>query len=564
MAVRYIGRMERKKRSETISFGSALSIPVAEFASQGNAILGIRDSGKSYTATWLAERLLENGIPFVAFDPVGIWRYLKVPGRPGGTGYNVVVAGENADLDLSPASAREIVRAAMQENISLVLDLYSMHLSKRDWRAIVEASVRLLLYENKPYGLRHIFLEEAAEFVPQRIGPDQGSVYAEIEKLARMGGNASLGYTLVNQRAEEVNKAVLELCDCLFLHRQKGRNSLTALSRWLDIADAANRKQIISSLPLLKQGKCWIWPQGTEKPVLVHVPPKQSFHPDRRNPEVAIGKVAVDVSDFVGRLRKALAQMASEPKKSEPQSPRKNRANSVDLGLVETLRKQNEALQQQLAARNRDFEHTESAFRQILQTYRDLGQALEVLNRRLSTETQVPSSPDPVRFDRKPGRNLVANSDLPKAERKILSVLARHNPEPRPKRAIAIESGYAVSGGGFNNALSRLRTLGMVQGSDPLQLTDSGRSYVTRYERESMPIGAALADYWMRQLPKAERAILEVLTRPPRRSMSKEAIALETAYEVTGGGFQNALSRLRSLLLIEGKTEIAASDRLFD
>jgi hypothetical protein len=47
---------------------------------------------------------------------------------------------------------------------------------------------------------RHIFLEEAAEFAPQRIGHDQGSIYAEIEKLARMGGNAGLGYTLINQR----------------------------------------------------------------------------------------------------------------------------------------------------------------------------------------------------------------------------------------------------------------------------------------------------------------------------------------------------------------------------
>lgn len=253
--------------SDTISFGSALTIPVTEFAAQGNAILGIRDSGKSYTATWLAERLLENGVPFIAFDPVGIWKYLKVPSRPNGNGYNVVIAGERADLELSPTSAPEIVRGAMRENISLVLDLYSMHLSKRDWRSIVEASVRLLLYENKPYGLRHIFLEEAAEFVPQRVLPDQGSVYAEIEKLARMGGNASLGYTLINQRAEEVNKAVLELCDCLFLHRQKGRNSLTAISKWLDIADAGNRKQIISSLPTLEQGKCWVWPQGTEKPV---------------------------------------------------------------------------------------------------------------------------------------------------------------------------------------------------------------------------------------------------------------------------------------------------------
>ena len=45
-----------------------------EYAIQGNAILGIRDSGKSYTATAIAEKLLENNIPFVAFDPIGIWR----------------------------------------------------------------------------------------------------------------------------------------------------------------------------------------------------------------------------------------------------------------------------------------------------------------------------------------------------------------------------------------------------------------------------------------------------------------------------------------------------------
>jgi hypothetical protein len=71
-----------------------------------------------------------------------------------------------------------------------------------------------------------------------------------------MGGNARLGYTLINQRAEEVNKAVLELCDCLFLHRQKGRNSLTALSKWLDIGDVQASKEIIRSLPKLPQGEC--------------------------------------------------------------------------------------------------------------------------------------------------------------------------------------------------------------------------------------------------------------------------------------------------------------------
>src|SRR5271157_5492854 len=79
-------------KSDTIQFGS-FAVPLKEFATQGNAILGIRDSGKSYTATFLAEKLLDYGIPFVAFDPIGVWRCLKVPGSPGQTGYNVVVAG---------------------------------------------------------------------------------------------------------------------------------------------------------------------------------------------------------------------------------------------------------------------------------------------------------------------------------------------------------------------------------------------------------------------------------------------------------------------------------------
>lgn len=174
------------------------------YGSQGNAILGIRDSGKSYTAIALAEKLFDAGIPFVAFDPIGRWRFLRVPGH--GMGYPVVVAGGMAaDIPLTADSAVKIVRAAMEAGVSLVVDLYDMEISKADWRKIVGDAVRVLLYENGSHGLRHIFIEEAAEFAPQRVGPEQGRVYSEIEKLARMGGNARLGYTLINQRAEEVN-----------------------------------------------------------------------------------------------------------------------------------------------------------------------------------------------------------------------------------------------------------------------------------------------------------------------------------------------------------------------
>jgi hypothetical protein len=303
--------------------------------------------------------------------------------------------------------------------------------------------------------------------------------------------------------------------------------------------------------------------------VLVHVPPKRSLHPDRRNPDVTKGKMAVDVSDFVGRLRKALAQATGELSKAGGQSPQSRRTSDINAGLVETLRKENEGLRQLLAARDRDLQTTASLFGQITQIHRDLGQALETLKGPIDAFNQAQAPPG---HTRRPGESAqvlgevksARNSELPKAERTILSVLARHNPEARSKRAIAIEGGYAVSGGGFNNALSRLRSTGMIQGSDPLQLTDAGRNYVAQRKQESMPTGAALAVYWIQRLPRAERNILEVLTRHPRRYMSKEEIALETGYKVTGGGFQNAISRLRTLLLIEGRVEIAASERLFD
>lgn len=287
-----------------MKLSKTLTIDAIEYASQGNAVLGIRDSGKTYTATYLAEQLFDANIPFIAFDPIGVWRNLKIGKK--GAGYPVVVAGDNGDLPLTAATAADIVRAAMTENVSLVIDLYSMHLSKADWKKIVEQSIRLLLYENKSHGLRHIFIEEASEFVPQMVRPDDGKVYAEIEKLARMGGNASLGYTLINQRAEQVNKAVLELCDCLFLHRQKGRHSITALGKWLDAADATNTKEILNSLPSLAQGECWVWLQGSHEPVRIKMPEKKTVHPDRRNPLASSGGVQVDVSSFVKRLNKTL------------------------------------------------------------------------------------------------------------------------------------------------------------------------------------------------------------------------------------------------------------------
>ncbi|MGO9265753.1 MAG: hypothetical protein ACLQBA_12865 [Candidatus Binataceae bacterium] len=73
-----------------------------------------------------------------------------------------------------------------------------------------------------------------------------------------------------------------------------------------------------------------------------------------------------------------------------------------------------------------------------------------------------------------------------------------------------------------------------------------------------------MVDYWRNRLGKAERLILETLTQAYPAGLNKEEIAARAGYEANGGGFNNALGRLRTLELVQGRGEIRASDNLFN
>jgi hypothetical protein len=47
-------------------------------------------------------------------------------------------------------------------------------------------------------------------------------------------------------------------------------------------------------------------------------------------------------------------------------------------------------------------------------------------------------------------------------------------------------------------------------------------------------------------------------------ALNKEEITARTGYEANGGGFNNALGRLRTVELVEGRGDLKASDNLFD
>ena len=64
-------------------------------------------------------------------------------------------------------------------------------------------------------------------------------------------------------------------------------------------------------------------------------------------------------------------------------------------------------------------------------------------------------------------------SSLGKAEREALTALAGAYPDSLTKEQVADQTGYAQKGGSFNNALGRLRTLGLVSGSRELRASEN-------------------------------------------------------------------------------------------
>lgn len=555
-----------------------ITLDMIDLGSRSNAVLGIKDSGKSYTATELAEGMFDAGIPFIAFDPTGVWRYLRVPAKGKGRPV-IVIGGPDGDLPLNPMTVGKIVEAALEHGLSLVIDLTG-DLSKAEWRRIVRDCVRLLMQKNKDHGLRHVFLEEAAEFVPQRV--TDGLVYAEVEKLARIGGNMRLGCTLISQRAEEVNKAVLELCDNLFLHRQKGRNSLQNLTKWLDIADVKDTDVVIKSMANLPTGECWVWLAGSEQPKRVKVPKKDSFHPDRRVLRSAVKMSTMVPIGVEGFKQQLLAQLPQIEAEAEANDPARLRARIAEL------ERENEALakadgrpvvdegaifEQGRAAGRREvlssltlgtnqlrekiFAHADAINDQLRGI---AGDVRELFVDRPSSEVVLAEArrpvPDTAWTGRLPG---VLAAGIPrgtapapkqKATDAILSALAfLHSVgEKLPsKPQVALWAGVSPNSGSYAQNLAKLKEAGLIE--YPLggvALTDEGIRVTPPTRMTIEQVFQKLYD----RVTSAQGAIMKSLVDRHPRPMRKDEIAAVVGVSANSGSFAQNLGALKALGVI--------------
>lgn len=241
-----------------------------EFALKVIAILAKRGAGKTYDAAVLAEEMLKAKIPILVIDGMGVWWGLRVAVKYDGdkqipdaekAGLPVVVfGGEHADLPLLPEKAPQIARSIIESGISAVIDIHQ--LSKTKARRVVGDILYEVYRINERYGTRHVFVEEADQWAPQKAPGDVAYSLGAVDEIVRRGGNFNIGVTLITQRSAVLNKDVLTQADCLIVLRTLAPQDKKAILAWVEEATDKLRKQVnkwFDSLKKLKNGEAWVW-----------------------------------------------------------------------------------------------------------------------------------------------------------------------------------------------------------------------------------------------------------------------------------------------------------------
>jgi len=557
---------------------STRAIP-SEALRQHIAILGKTGAGKSATARLCVEQVYAEGYRVCILDTIksdwwGITSSAdgKKPGLP-----FKILGGPRGHVGLHSSAGKAIGQLVAEGKLPhSIIDMADFE----------PGGVQKFFSEFAPALMRHakgvlyLVIEEAHEVCPKEragFGAENMAIHWA-KKLATAGRSKGIRLIVATQRIQSLHNAVLGSCDTLIAHRLTAPADQGPIKTWLKSnADKATAAKVESSMSSLPTGTGWLC-SGEARIFEKIAFPKFATYDNARTPtgddeSRDIKTAPVDAAELRAIIGHAVEEAeANDPKRlkakvAELTKQLSGKAPVASVPDAEALR----AAEVRGEARGRaagfdegrrvGFSEGEKAALKKAQSALGAIQADEPTLAALPPRAAVPppavSAPPPHHAQRMASG---AGAKMPKAERLVLTVLAQY-PNGRSKTQIAILTGYASSGGGFNNALSSLRSKGWIEGHGSLSITDAGLEALGAYE--PLPSGRALLDHWLNQLSKAERGALAVLANAYPSSLSKEEVAAAAGYEAKGGGFNNALSRLRTLELISGRGELKASDDLF-
>lgn len=539
------------------------------------AFVGTSGSGKTYNAGGAVERLLATGARVVIVDPLDVWWGLRLtPDGKSASRYSLpIFGGAHGDLPLNEHAGKLIGEtvATMAESCIVSLGgLPSKSAERRFMLAFLEA-----IYRHASGNPVHLIFDESDLWAPQKSS--EPMLQSRMEEIVRRGRVRGFIPWLITQRPAVLSKDVLSQVDGLVAFKLTSSQDRDAIGNWVEgQADKDQWRRIWASMPTLARGTGVVWLPSRGILETSAFPAKTTFDSSRTPKRGEKRNTATLKPVDLGKLKERLATVESETKANDPAALkaelavlRKKLASAptqpvsdpqaeqrgYERGLAEGLARGESRAKAALSA---VVSRTEAALEAARAGLAGLDSPMPPRSARQSIASVAPPrASSPVRQ----ANGHASDVTLGKAERLILTALAQY-PNGRTKNQVAILTGYAVNGGGFNNAISAARTAGRLEGSgDRLVITDQGFNDLGHYD--PLPHGDALLQHWRGQLGKAERASLDALAEVFPAALAKDEVAARAGYEPSGGGFNNALSRLRSLELIEGRGELRASEALF-
>lgn len=579
-------------------FAKDLSLP-RDVITQKVALLGRSGSGKSYAARRIIESMLRIGAQVVVIDPVGTWHGLRLGSEPIAV---PILGGLHGDIPLL-SDGGVAVADVVSTGVSMVLDVSQMHDAERT--RFVTAFIKRLFEKLKaaPRAMM-LVLEECQEMVPQNPQGGEEHMLSEFVRYAKIARNFGGGLMLISQRPQEINKKALNQAECVMAFQMTGPHERKALEYWLsdrglNDPSAPAPLSLSKVLPTLEIGKPLVWsPSWLKISRVVEVLPITTGDTSQ-TPEIG-GFVRghemtlrpIDLGALQGQMRSAVEHAKDNDPKRLREEVTKLRARVQELeegapaafdekaferlnrtleecieGLGQVLEDEahslNTALAEQTENLSEGIAQLSSRFRQAVAQWRNTPAPAATKTKSQRASAPKAATPEPARIPRQPTKTHAPKTELPakpsrlpKADLVLLRVIKQFG-SMSLKRA-AIIAGYPPSASTTKNAAGRLRTAGLLNGSnDRLDITDAGTQEAGDVGKYPHTAKDRLA-YWTGRLPACDARLLQAV------AASKDGITFKEACKVTGydpdrSTAKNAMGRIRSLGLVQGSNAAGVS-----
>ncbi len=532
--------------------------------------------GKSRAIRQLLEET-HGQVQHLVIDPEGEFATLRER-------FPYVLAGKEADVLVSPKTARLLCRRLMELGASAILDLYDLPMQER------RETVRLLLSElmSLPRTLWRpllVIIDEAHVFCPERGSGESQSTEAVIT-LCTQGRKRGFAAVLATQRVSKLHKdAAAEL-----LNKLVGRTGLDVdVKRAGD--DLGFDKEQRQALKSLAPGEFFVYGPATSTTVVkVRTGDVRTVHPEA-------GRLMAAPSPAPAAIQSVLAQLGDLPRQAEAEAKSlqelEQQVRMLKGELTRAQRTSSVASPEELAmARAQGHgEGVTVTMNTMRSTLASVVTSIESANRAIvdalyhgklvappGGNPGAPLAPlAPVASPRaaaeapsaRPAPTVTkaaTDAGVSGPEGRVLNALAqleRLGIAPAERLQVALFAGYTENGH-FNNLLGRLSSSGRLCYPTPghVELTDDGRALIG--EVSGFETLEALHGFWLQKLSGPESRVLQVLVAQYPSAMPRADLASAAGY-TENGHFNNILGRLNSLGVAHYPTRgyVAAAAVLF-